>query len=334
MYKGCLVIVAVVPCLFGAPFSVGSARAQTTDGVPPAAVPQLPVPLEPEQWQPDPLQRALVNGTTIPVDAPLSDIPEQVTEPPLNGNSSGLSETVPPGTNAPLTPPPPTAATAAPEDVNQPATPTASTPTPAKPTSLDTGVPLEPDIADPNRGVPVALAPLPEEPKWFVSLYAGKVTLASLLGALTFDKSDGMADSYLVAADFGRELTRLFGNSLSLDVTGQVVQHFGDQDHTEFTAALALRWNDFPWNKLLNTTIAVGEGLSFATKIPALEEERRDNTSQLLNFLLFEITFALPQHPNWLLVGRINHRSGVFGLFNGVVEGSNNYAIGIRHKFR
>ena len=112
----------------------------------------------------------------------------------------------------------------------------------------------------------------------------------------------------------------------------QVLKHFGDQDHWEFTGSLNLRWVVFPWNRHVETTLALGEGLSWATQIPALEKADPTNSenAQLLNYILIEVTFAIPESP-WSLVTRIHHRSGVFGLFGH--SGSNILEAGIRYRF-
>ena len=89
------------------------------------------------------------------------------------------------------------------------------------------------------------------------------------------------------------------------------------------------RWVTFPWNAYLNTTLAIGEGISDATEVPKLEQE--DGASQWLNYLLFEVTFALPKYPEWAIVGRIHHRSGFFGAL--APNGSNVVAAGIKYRF-
>src|SRR5215831_12998706 len=111
-----------------------------------------------------------------------------------------------------------------------------------------------------------------------------------------------------------------------------VSKQFGDQDHWEFTGSLNLRWVVFPWNRHVETTLALGEGLSWATQIPALEKADPTNSenAQLLNYILIEVTFAIPESP-WSLVTRIHHRSGVFGLFGH--SGSNILEAGIRYRF-
>jgi hypothetical protein len=84
----------------------------------------------------------------------------------------------------------------------------------------------------------------------------------------------------------------------------------------------------------------VGEGLSYAFSIPAVERSLHNeyfdvehNTSKLMNYLMFELSFAVPKTKHWHIFTRIHHRSGVFGLFNDATDGSNVLAIGTRYDF-
>jgi hypothetical protein len=116
-------------------------------------------------------------------------------------------------------------------------------------------------------------------------------------------------------------------------VEGQAVKHSGLQHHWEFNTLLVARWHLFPWNRHVDTSVAVGEGLSYATRTPFVEAKDHDQTSHLLNYLLFEITAGLPRYPNWHLSGRIHHRSGVYGIFGGVHGASNFLGFGVRYTF-
>jgi hypothetical protein len=93
------------------------------------------------------------------------------------------------------------------------------------------------------------------------------------------------------------------------------------------------RWTAFPWNDYLTTTIAIGEGVSVASEVPAVEIRKNRPESQVLNYLFFEATFALPDQPNIELVTRLHHRSGIGGLINGVSDGSNYLGAGLRWRF-
>jgi hypothetical protein len=98
------------------------------------------------------------------------------------------------------------------------------------------------------------------------------------------------------------------------------------QSFGEVTAGIGLR----AW-LLPRLSVAVVQGVSFNSSLSNFESTYRDQASQLLNYLAFEVEAAVS--PQWSLVGRIHHRSGVFGLYDGVEEGSNAYLLGLRHRF-
>ncbi len=81
-----------------------------------------------------------------------------------------------------------------------------------------------------------------------------------------------------------------------------------------------------PW---LNVSFV--EGISYNSSVSLYEKTFRENYSQLLNYLGFEVEAAVS--PDLSLVGRIHHRSGAFGTFNGVTEGSNAYLLGLRYRW-
>jgi hypothetical protein len=101
----------------------------------------------------------------------------------------------------------------------------------------------------------------------------------------------------------------------------------------EFNPYLVFRWANFPWNDYVNTSLAIGEGISYVSSIPTLEKKSNSNTKRLLNYLLLEATFAIPKYPRWQLALRIHHRSGAYGLYHAGNTGSNNIGLGIRYLF-
>jgi hypothetical protein len=167
------------------------------------------------------------------------------------------------------------------------------------------------------------------EAGWSLGFYGGRAVYDTLREVLS-DRE--YADSYAAALLVGRELTG-YRHYLRLEAEGQVVKHFDLMNHFEVNALVVLRWLPFPWDRYLDTSFAVGEGLSYATRDPAIEVEKHGRTSQLLNYLLFELAFCLPQHPRWDYFLRVHHRSGVFGLFDGVSGGSNLVGAGFRYRF-
>ncbi len=95
-------------------------------------------------------------------------------------------------------------------------------------------------------------------------------------------------------------------------------------------AAVNHRWNVFPWDHRVDTSLAIGNGLSWATSTPELEEKfEAEGTERLLYYLNLEATFSPPSTDRWAIILRIHHRSGVFGLF-GVDGGSNTLSLGMR----
>jgi len=163
---------------------------------------------------------------------------------------------------------------------------------------------------------------------WYMTLVGGVYSGSQLLEIpARLDLKDSYTFGVSVSKQFA-EWTRYIRFEGEL----QVIKHFGDQDHWEFTGSVNARWVVFPWNRYVETTAAFGEGLSWATEIAALEKADPTNSAnrQLLNYILLEVTFALPESP-LSLVTRIHHRSGVFGLFGH--SGSNVLEAGVRYRF-
>ena len=91
------------------------------------------------------------------------------------------------------------------------------------------------------------------------------------------------------------------------------------------------RWHYFPWNKYVDTSFAVGDGLSYYTDVSEVEKEDDEDAQRVLNYLMFELALGLPEYPRWDLVFRIHHRSSVFGLVG--AGGSNFVCGGIKFAF-
>ena len=101
----------------------------------------------------------------------------------------------------------------------------------------------------------------------------------------------------------------------------------------ELDPYFAFRWTGLPWNQYVLTSVAIGEGISYVTSVPYAERRNNNHTKRLLNFLMLEASFALPEHPRWQLVVRVHHRSGAFGLYGAGNTGSNNVGLAIRYLF-
>lgn len=125
------------------------------------------------------------------------------------------------------------------------------------------------------------------------------------------------------------------GDDFTIEAEGGVSARFGDEELGEAWAALYLRYDGLPWNDTVYTTIGANTGISVLTNLSDFEAWRDSNgkSSVLLHYLAPEFTFADPENKDLELVIRLHHRSGVFGLFDGVVSGSTFLSAGIRVRF-
>jgi hypothetical protein len=115
--------------------------------------------------------------------------------------------------------------------------------------------------------------------------------------------------------------------------------HFESGEQDDFieynVVPFIARWDRFPWQETIRTSLAIGEGLSYAAQVPSVERERQDDdVNHFLNYLFFEASGA---HPSWERTSfffRLHHRSGAWGLFDGADGGSNLLVFGVRYSLR
>jgi hypothetical protein len=165
---------------------------------------------------------------------------------------------------------------------------------------------------------------------WSLMIYQGWGTSSDLGQTLVFDIK--FEDSYFTGLAVNRKMFP-FWRYFTFELEGQVLKHYGKQEHWELDGLFLVRLHPFILASSINIEFAVGWGLSYAIQTPVIEKENRDNTSQLMSYLAFEVAFTLPEYPEWTLVTRIHHRSGMFGTFNDTYGGSNFLALGLRYHF-
>ncbi len=175
---------------------------------------------------------------------------------------------------------------------------------------------------------------------WAVTTWAGQMYAGEFGDTFTF--SGRFRPEYLGGVGM---LRRLFqAGPLSLEFDANLLGHranaqpgggfnqlipFADtpaQNFGEVTGGIGLRLWLRPW---LNVFFV--EGLSVTTAKSNYEQTFRQNSARLLNYLAFEVEALVT--PRWSAVGRIHHRSGAYGTFSGVSEGSNAYLLGLRYRF-
>lgn len=168
-----------------------------------------------------------------------------------------------------------------------------------------------------------------------LSAYYGVATNAHIEEIPTF--SFEKRNAYFLGISYGREFFRTDKfKELSLEIEGGFYDHFGDfGNHQEATLTILARFNNlFPQDFFIES-FAIGEGLSLASDDPSFESYLHDEneSNDFLNYLAFEFVFKLPKLEDTKLIYRLHHRSGVYGLFDGINGGSNYLSFGVRHKF-
>jgi hypothetical protein len=164
-----------------------------------------------------------------------------------------------------------------------------------------------------------------------VFLYGGRWSATRFVEILRLQTE--FRNTHLGAVGVSRIMHR-FNRHLHLEVEVNVARHRGMQAHFELNAAAGLRWNTFPWDRIVDTSLAYGLGPSYAFDRPPIEERPDRPASRGLVFMTGELALAPPGHrsASWEGFVRIHHRSGMFGVVS-ESAGSNFVTAGLRHRF-
>jgi hypothetical protein len=158
---------------------------------------------------------------------------------------------------------------------------------------------------------------------------------ADQLGDMLLGQAELSSNKVWVAALTRRMFT--FGRDVDFELEGQIAKHGGPgpgMRHWEINGLFDVRWNRFYWDKYLDTSAALGLGLSYATETPQFEIDEQGASNRLLAYILVELAFSLPKYPQWATVVRIHHRSSAYGTFEEDIEGaSNSLGVGLKYRF-
>ncbi|NOQ51438.1 MAG: hypothetical protein GQ578_04390 [Desulfuromonadaceae bacterium] len=171
---------------------------------------------------------------------------------------------------------------------------------------------------------------LEDKPVYALSIYGGQMTDNSIDDFTDSFHGLDFEESSLLTLALARRIAT-HSELASFEVEGQVVKHFDQQNHWEFNALLAARWEAFFWDKYLDTSFAVGVGPSYAADVPEIEVQRSGESKRLQVYLMVELEFVLPSHPNVAVITRIHHRSNAFGI---VADSGTSNAFAFGLKFR
>ena len=194
----------------------------------------------------------------------------------------------------------------------------------------------------PTVACPPLLPPVPDwhPHPWAVTAWGGQMIDADFGPTFLFDGR--MRPEGLLGVGLQKRIKR--AGPLAIELEADLFSHIADQQQGgaynqsqpnadlpsqsfgEGILGIGARLWVQPW-----LSFSVVEGISFYTDVSLYEKTFREKSSQLLNYLGFEVEAAVS--PDLSLVGRIHHRSGAFGLFDGVSGGSNGYLLGLRYRW-
>jgi hypothetical protein len=169
---------------------------------------------------------------------------------------------------------------------------------------------------------------------WSVTVFGGQSAKTNFTKMVFSPWNTSFENTTFLGGNLARRLLDL-GWNFSIDAEVGAGQRFGNSDATEVWGAFYLRFDGFPWNHIVYTTWAASTGLNYASNISAREITKSGNGkgSKFLHYFSPEMTFANPDYKDLALVFRLHHRSGMFGLFNGVNGGSTMVTLGLRYHF-
>ena len=215
-------------------------------------------------------------------------------------------------------------ATAKPANANEAVVPLAPLPPP------------EPITCPPSIPAPPQWHPHP----WAVTTWAGQMFAANFGDTFLF--KGNFRPEYLAGVNLQRRIvdagpfaleidSNLLGHRAAAQAGGEFNQSvpFAQtpaQTFGEATIGIGLRFWVLP-----RLSLFFAQGVSLLSEASNYERTFRKNYSTFLNYLGFEVEGLVT--PQWSVVGRIHHRSGAFGTYNGVKEGSNAYLLGLRYRF-
>lgn len=180
---------------------------------------------------------------------------------------------------------------------------------------------------------------------WAVLFYRG-VTAKQVFGDVMLGKYSSFGETIYVAElaytlEQNNLIQRFFRPVFDVvQIAGNVAyrhDYTNNDNVKEGNLYLIWRFSRFPWSNYLKNSIAIGDGVSYDSHPPFADREPNQpvaNFGRLLNYLLLELTFALPSCPEFELALRVHHRCTAWGTFGGNSNaGSTNVGIGLRYYF-
>ena len=164
---------------------------------------------------------------------------------------------------------------------------------------------------------------------WNINIWNGSMLKSDLKNTISLNGESRLESIYGIG--FDRELTSKGPIDLSAEVS--VFRHNKydepSQIFHEGVTAFKLTYS----TPRINFSIL--EGLSYNSEHSYYEKTTKygnGKSSQLLNYLAVEV--EVPVDKSYSFLGRIHHRSGIYGIFDGVHGGSNAYLLGFKYSMK
>lgn len=173
-----------------------------------------------------------------------------------------------------------------------------------------------------------------ENPTLRVGGYVGVLTNQSLINiAVLRPWRQNLLPGVMAAAHAILTAYRFQNALLDLEIEAGVAKRFGNSytgNQWEFDLMPMAIWKYFPWNDCVYTNFGLGLiGASYVTGISSFEKDfdSSGRSNPFLNLLIPEITVSPAKDAPFVFFVRVHHRSGIYGLINGV-HGASNYICG------
>ncbi|QOL25402.1 MipA/OmpV family protein [Thalassotalea sp. LPB0316] len=178
--------------------------------------------------------------------------------------------------------------------------------------------------------------------EWYWRVAHGRFTTAKFNELMRFKNmfDPEPRNTGLTSLFVGKKIADSFlGLPLDSYVTLGYARHFekGYQDNfNEYVLGFKAYFTKFPWSHIVKTRVGIAEGVSYARRVPIVEQENVDrknrSASKFLNYLDWSWDFSLGDAignkslKDCFLGWSVHHRSGIFSsadLFGNVSGGSN-----------
>lgn len=209
--------------------------------------------------------------------------------------------------------------------------------------------------------VPIQNRPRIATPEDSIFFFAGRLSTSNMGSTFTFNTiaidttlHSPYYDNYIVGAAYQRRIRDLghgfvLGGEVGVaDRFGHYLVCCGDQASTptvtssnirhsgELWFGPTIRYESFILFDQVRVTPGLTAGFSLTTNSIGVErgkEIERNGNARLLFYLGPEVAFSTASMPNWELIVRLHHRSGLLGALGHIHEGYNANVVGVRYWF-